>query len=222
MCDVYEIEPYIEHMYEEEIKGKRVLEVGSRYVNGSVRPLIEKFGKPREYIGIDIEPGKFVDVVIPAEKLIEHFGEESFDVVIANSVLEHVKDWRAVINNMKGVLKKGGYIYIHCPSIGFPYHAYPGDYWRYEVDDMKAIFRDFEILVLKFDPEPGVFLKARKPYNWNPVDLTNISLYSMILGKRTKEIVDINRMPLFRKMKLRITLFLISYLNVIELKLEVK
>lgn len=184
MCNVYELGHYIENIYEEEFKGKRVLEVGSRYSNGSVRPLIEKFGKPREYIGIDIQPGKFVDVVIPAEKLIEHFGEESFDVVIANSVLEHVKDWRAVINNMKSVLKKGGYIYIFCPSICFPYHAYPGDYWRYEVDDMKAIFRDFEILVLKSDPEPGVFLKAKKPYNWNPVDLTNISLYSMILGKK--------------------------------------
>jgi len=37
---------------------KRVLEISSKFVNGSVRPLIERFCKPREYIGVDIEPGR--------------------------------------------------------------------------------------------------------------------------------------------------------------------
>ena len=46
-----------------EFDGKRVLEVGSKFVNGSVRPLIEKFCSPRDYVGVDIEPGKYVDVV---------------------------------------------------------------------------------------------------------------------------------------------------------------
>ena len=47
----------------DQFKNKRILEVGSKYVNGSVRPLIEKFCFPREYIGIDIEQGKYVDIV---------------------------------------------------------------------------------------------------------------------------------------------------------------
>ena len=93
-----------------EFKGKRILEVGSKYVNGSIRPFIERFLKPREYIGTDIEPGKFVDVVIPAERLLDYFGHESFDVVICTETLEHIMDWRSAINNMKGVLKRGGYI----------------------------------------------------------------------------------------------------------------
>ena len=113
MCHVSVIEFFIEQARPEEFRNKRVLEVGSRYVNGSVRPLIEKFFQPREYVGIDIEPGKFVDVVIPAEKLLDYFEPESFDVVISTEVLEHVKDWRLVISNMKGVLRKGGYIYHH-------------------------------------------------------------------------------------------------------------
>ena len=41
-----------------EFNDKRVLEVGSRFVNGSVRPLIERFCRPREYVGVDIEAGK--------------------------------------------------------------------------------------------------------------------------------------------------------------------
>ena len=56
----------------EEFNGKRVLEVGSKFVNGSVRPLIERFCQPKEYIGVDIEPGRYVDVILPAEKLIEY------------------------------------------------------------------------------------------------------------------------------------------------------
>jgi len=51
----------------EEFNGKRVLEVGSKFVNGSVRPLVERFCKPKEYIGIDVEPEKYVDIVLPVE-----------------------------------------------------------------------------------------------------------------------------------------------------------
>ena len=112
MCHVSVIEFFIEQAKLVEFKNKRVLEVGSRYVNGTVRPLIEKFFQPREYIGIDIKPGKFVDIVMPAEELLDYFGPESFDVVISTEVLEHVKNWRLVINNMKGVLRKKAGMYI--------------------------------------------------------------------------------------------------------------
>jgi len=104
------LEFFIENTQKEEFENKRILEVGSKYVNGSVRPLIEKFFSPKEYIGVDIEKGKFVDVVCDAENLVDYFGKETFDVVISTELLEHVKDWRKVINNMKEVLKPNGYI----------------------------------------------------------------------------------------------------------------
>ncbi|MEM2622979.1 MAG: class I SAM-dependent methyltransferase [Candidatus Nezhaarchaeales archaeon] len=113
------LEFFIENIRVEEFRGKRVLEVGSRYVNGSVRSLTERFMRPKEYIGVDIELGRYVDVVLPAEKLLEWFGSESFDVVILTETLEHVKDWRKVIANMKDVLKPGGYIYITTRSKDF-------------------------------------------------------------------------------------------------------
>jgi len=52
-------------------------------------------------------------VVLPAEKLVEYFGPESFDVVISTELLEHVQNWRLAINNMKSVLKRDGYIYYN-------------------------------------------------------------------------------------------------------------
>jgi hypothetical protein len=57
MCNVAVIEFFIESVEREEFEGKRVLEVGSKYINGSVRPLIERFCSPKEYVGVDIEPG---------------------------------------------------------------------------------------------------------------------------------------------------------------------
>jgi len=164
-------------------------------------PLIERFCRPREYIGIDIEAGKYVDIVLPAERLVDHFGPESFDVVISTEVIEHVFDWRLVINNMKAVLRRGGYIYVTTRSKGFPYHAYPYDFWRYETSDMIRIFKDFEIIRLETDWEaPGVFLKARKPINWRPIDLNNIELYSIVLGKRVRNLVNLNEAPLMRRL----------------------
>lgn len=75
--------------------------------------MIERFCSPKEYIGIDLEPEKYVDIILPAEKIVEYFGEEAFDVVIATELLEHVKDWRTVVDNMKRVLRRGGYISPH-------------------------------------------------------------------------------------------------------------
>lgn len=181
------MEFFIEETRKEEFYGKRVLEVGSKYVNGSVRPLIEKFLSPREYIGIDIEPGKYVDIVVSAEDMPKLFGSESFDVVISSEVLEHVKNWKLVVQNMKEVLVPDGYMYITTRSIGFPFHEYPHDFWRYEIDDMKNIFSDFKIISLKKDHEaPGVFLKCKKPQDWKPLNLKGLSLYSMVFGKRIK------------------------------------
>ncbi|GGP19005.1 hypothetical protein GCM10007981_00940 [Thermocladium modestius] len=69
---------------------------------------------------------------------------------------------------------------------------------------MANIFSDFEIITLEKDhQEPGVFLKARKPSNWKPADLSDIALYSIILGSRTKDLVNLKNAPLIRRLALK-------------------
>lgn len=167
----------------EEITDKAVLESGARDVNGSVRPILEAF-KPITYVGTDIESGHRVDQIVNAVDLVKTFGVNSFDVVVSTEQLEHVEDWRVVISNFKQILKPGGVMFITTRSKGFGYHGYPGDWWRYEIADMQAIFADMEILALQPDPfEPGVFMKARKPAKkFKEKNLSEYQLYAISEG----------------------------------------
>src|SRR5438094_10543126 len=172
-----------------EVAGKRVLEIGSADRNGSLRPIIESY-HPREYVGIDVEPGPGVDRVVEAGQLAHVFGEESFDLVLATETLEHIRDWRGVVSNVKRVCKRGGVVLLTTRSIGFPYHAYPYDFWRYDPGDVRPIFSDMVIVSLEKDSEitPGVFAKIRKPLDFRENDLSNHELYSMVSGRRVRQL----------------------------------
>jgi len=207
MCTTNCIAYGVSHLKREEIAGKRVVEVGSYNVNGSLRPILESYG-PAKYVGVDIMAGPGVDVVCDAEQLVTTFGERSFDVVVSTEVLEHVRHWRESISNMKRLCVPGGIILITTRSKGFGYHAYPHDYWRYEVDDMKKIFSDFTLEDVRPEPDPnpkaaGVFLRARKPLDYRENDLAPIELYSIIADRRVRDINEKMISAFMRKRKVR-------------------
>ena len=189
MCSVNCILFGARNLLDEEIRGRRILEVGSCDINGSLRRFVES-RKPAEYIGIDIIPGLGVDLICNAENLLDKFGKESFDVVISTELLEHVRKWQRVISNLKLVCKPMGTILITTRSFSFPFHSYPFDYWRYELEDMKEIFADCQIQILEKDPEKGVFLKAIKPQNFSERDLSAYMLYSMPLARKASHVMD--------------------------------
>jgi SAM-dependent methyltransferase len=167
-----------------------VLEVGAMDVNGSARSLVTRLA-PASYFGVDAQAGPGVDEVCAAEELTARYGCARFDVVLTTEMLEHVFDWRAVLHNLKAVLKPGGLLVITTRSFGFGYHAYPHDFWRYELDDMRTLFADFELIDLVADPlSPGVFLKARKPTVFAEADLSGHALYSMITRRRSATVTD--------------------------------
>jgi SAM-dependent methyltransferase len=182
----------------EDVRGKRVIEVGSMNVNGSLRETIEAH-RPAKYIGVDLGEGPGVDEVCPAEALVARFGEESFDLVVCTEMLEHVREWRVVVTNLKRLVASGGVLLVTTRSKGFPYHEYPFDYWRFEPDDMRAIFADFSIEVLEPDTYmPGVFMKARRTNTAKAApDLGAYKLYSIVAARRCKHITPFD-IALFR------------------------
>ena len=189
MCNSACIEFGVRNLAIEDVKGKKIIEVGSYDFNGSLRPIIEAWGNPDKYVGVDIIDGSGVDLVCSAEKIIEKFGKESFDIVISTEMLEHVRDWRKVISNIKNICKPNGLILLTTRSYGFGYHDFPYDFWRYESEDMKSIFSDCIILNLQNDKrDPGVLIKVQKPAKFVEKKLTSIKLYSVIVDKRVDEV----------------------------------
>ena len=163
---------------ESDVRGLEVLEVGSQDVNGSPRSAILP-RKPKKYVGVDFAKAKGVDVVLDVRHLTKKFGGEKFDVVISTEMLEHAKDWRVAVRQMKAVLKANGLLVVTARGPGFPYHGFPHDYWRYTVGDFEKIFADMQILHLGNDTDrgsPGVFLKARKTVSTGDVNLDQISV----------------------------------------------
>jgi SAM-dependent methyltransferase len=159
------------------VTGKRVLEVGALNVNGSLRAHIEAL-KPAFYHGIDIQAGPGVDEVVD---ICDVAIPDQFDLVVSTEMLEHAPDWRAAVHHMKAALKPGGRLLLTTRSAGFPLHEYPGDHWRFSVENMRAIFADCAIERLEMDPQaPGVFVMVRQllvPVM--PVTLDALQVYSM-------------------------------------------
>lgn len=171
-----------------DVAGKRVIEVGSLDVNGSVRPDIEALG-PAAYVGIDMRPGPGVDVVCDAAELVDRFGEAAFDVVISTELLEHARDWRRVVSNFKRVARPGGLLLVSTRSYGVDFHRQPFDYWRYQREDFETIFSDMTVENLWLDPtDPGLMIKARKPEPFVERDLSDVCLYSILRRRRQRDV----------------------------------
>jgi len=158
--------------------GARILEVGSRNINGSARSIFGPIAD--EYTGVDIEDGPGVDMVCDASYLLMKFEQSSFDMVISTEMLEHCHYWKMAILNMKLVLKESGVLILTARSPGFPYHN-PPDYWRFTLSDAANMFSDFAIIGLEQDSEiPGVMIAAVKPRLWHPANLSLVTPMSVI------------------------------------------
>lgn len=165
-----------------DISGKLILEAGSYDVNGSIRQVILPL-KPKSYVGIDLRMGLGVDLVCDVHNLVTKFGSGCFDGVIACSLLSHIQDWRSAISNLKRVCQPGGFLFIVTVA-RWQYRTYDdgtGDYWRFKYNDLRRLFSDFSIRVLREENPTKhslICLKARKPLRFREADLTGYQLTS--------------------------------------------
>jgi len=118
------------------------LEVGSKDY-GNTQDIKSLFPEAEKYIGIDMEEGRRVDIVLDLTKGVddidEKLGNIRFGTVFCLSVLEHCEEPFLVANNLTGLLKPGGKICLSVPfALGF--HGYPSDYWRFTHEGIKKLF----------------------------------------------------------------------------------
>ena len=117
-----------------------VLDIGSKdYGNTqSFRDLIQY----NNYVGIDMEAGKNVDHVVDLTKTIEPLKENTYDLIICCSVIEHVEYPWIFADNVSKLSTKEGLLYIAVPFV-WKFHGYPNDYFRYTHNGVKKIFKDY-------------------------------------------------------------------------------
>lgn len=111
-----------------------ILDIGSRDVNGSLRSV-----KPEAaaYLGVDLQPGPGVELVLQDPHHLP-LDDQSVDIVVSTSCLEHDPLFWLTFGEMLRVLKPGGILYINAPSNG-GYHGYPFDHWRFYPDAGRAL-----------------------------------------------------------------------------------
>lgn len=133
--------------YEDKIRNKKVLDVGSQDINGSYREIFERFGC--KYTGTDIVEGPNVDVISPLETLL--FQNNSFDVVISGQTLEHAERPWILAKEMGRILCPGG---IVCWIAPWRFHVHrdelcPYDRWRILDDGMKILLKEAGLIILE-------------------------------------------------------------------------
>ena len=98
MCNSWDLQIVADALSEHDVRGKRVLEVGSLDINGS------------------------------AAELDRRFGPDAFDVVVSTELLEHAREWKKIIHNFKYVLRPGGALVVTTRSYGVDFHRQPFDF----------------------------------------------------------------------------------------------
>jgi SAM-dependent methyltransferase len=116
--------------------GLKVVDIGAQNVSGSLKSFI----RPTDnYIGVDFVEAPGIDVVLEDPYKLP-FDDESIDVVVSSSCLEHSEFfWETFIETLR-VLKPAGLLYLNVPSNG-AFHRYPVDCWRFYPDSGRALER---------------------------------------------------------------------------------
>lgn len=115
----------------------RLLDVGC-----GDNPLLEWLPGGASYVGLDYPPtiGKGyrgrADVLADAQSL--PFADESFDVVVAFDLLEHVQVPLQAVCEMRRALKHGGVLLVQVPFL-YPLHDLPDDHQRWTEPGLRQL-----------------------------------------------------------------------------------
>lgn len=109
------------------LDGMRVLDIGC-----GLGAYVANFGRfTNEAYGMDVDPPRVLEgrrrgignlMLAAAEAL--PFGDGTFDVIVLNEVIEHVRDDRATLREALRVLRPGGAVVIFAPNRLYPFETH--------------------------------------------------------------------------------------------------
>ena len=107
----------IKNKFDKFFKNCKILDIGSLDINGSNKFLFENC----EYTGIDVGPGKNVDIVCKGHEFLQP--DSFYDVIISTECFEHDMYYDLTIKNAIRLLKPEGLFLFTCASTGRPEHG---------------------------------------------------------------------------------------------------
>ncbi|RYG12584.1 MAG: class I SAM-dependent methyltransferase [Burkholderiales bacterium] len=143
------------------VENPLVVDLGSQDVFGSLRSV----APPQvQYFGVDMAPGKGVDLVL-ADPYVLPFADGSVDAVVSSSCFEHIEFFWVVLLEIMRILGPRGVLYLNVPSNG-AFHRYPVDCWRFYPDSGRALAgwarrNGFDCLLLES------YVGAQQQDQWN-------------------------------------------------------
>jgi SAM-dependent methyltransferase len=148
----------------------RVVDFGSRISppqSDSHRDLLSDHD--HEYTGVDIRPGRNVDLVMEKPYRVP-LKSGSADIVLAGQVFEHVPFFWASFLELARVLKPHGYLFMTVPSRGHVHSIH--DCWRYYPDGLRAMaaFSGLDLREAYTDFPP---VRVRKRHDYASIDTAN-------------------------------------------------
>ena len=155
----------------------------------SINPLCINLGSGQDnfegYVNIDYGNYEYVNIVANIKNL--PFIDNCTDLIISNSVLEHIDNPSEVVNEIFRILKPNGKAYICVPQVCVRHHTI--DYYRWTIPGMTKLFSRFNILETGFTRSPAY------------------SIFSII------EILEFNNLfNIVQKMKIKISKFILKFL----------
>jgi len=107
----------LRNSFSEFFTNKKVLEIGSLNINGSIREFFDNC----KYTGIDVGFGDGVDIVCEGQNY--KASDDTYDVVLSAECFEHNPYWLETFKNMIRLCKNNGLVFFTCATDGRPEHG---------------------------------------------------------------------------------------------------
>ncbi|MGZ8216991.1 methyltransferase domain-containing protein [Methylomagnum sp.] len=167
-----------------------ILDLGAQDINGSYKPI---FDSPSwRYSGMDMAPGKNVDIILKNIYSWTEIPTHSVDVLVSGQAFEHIEYFWLTMLEMARILKPGGMCCIIAPAGGYE-HRYPVDCWRFYPDGFSAMARFARLEILEVSTQ-----WEAQGYSLDESDLWKDSL--LIARKPIHGVMDSIRLTLRRNM----------------------
>jgi SAM-dependent methyltransferase len=118
----------------------KVLEIGSQD-----RSEIKNAFQSCDVKVLDLDEKYNPDIIGDITKFNSHIEDSSFDVIACLEVLEHTVNPFMAINELRRILKDGGYLMVSAP-LNFRIHGPIPDCWRFTEYGWRILLKDFDII----------------------------------------------------------------------------